>query len=398
LPNKWIFLIPWLFFFSSLYCQSIEDLESRLQDDPANDAILLDLFDHYIKTQQNEKALDMYNRALSVKSNLYYLLTLAELCKKLGRMDERNNYLEAAASKYDLSKTNLRYELAENYLGKKQWARIWNLYSDKEKFNNQYFIIVTMGYAFMVFVLISGICLLMGFRKFESAIALPDVTWNIKSPYFIIMAVLGLTLFFGFMDRLIMPLKGVNDANFVLHGYGLIFPFVVAIGLLLTHHFNGIHWKVLGFAKISLKTALWCVIVGILTFFAVQSTQFVIVKAFASVFNVKSVGFGEKAIIDSLRNIVIAGAIFIVLVPLGEEMIYRGLLYNVFKARAGVNWAIFMSAGVFAVNHIYLEKVVPIFILGVVTAYCYEKYKTIYAPMIVHAIMNFVGLVWARFI
>ena len=78
--------------------------------------------------------------------------------------------------------------------------------------------------------------------------------------------------------------------------------------------------------------------------------------------------------------------------PVGEEVIYRGILYPPLRERLGVWKAILVSAAIFAVMHniLSLSLFVPItqFAGGLIFAYAYEKSGSLIYPMIYHACGN----------
>jgi membrane protease YdiL (CAAX protease family) len=77
----------------------------------------------------------------------------------------------------------------------------------------------------------------------------------------------------------------------------------------------------------------------------------------------------------------------VVAAPLCEEFIFRGLIYGGLRRSMSAAPAMLMSAAIFAVIHPPLS-ILPVFVLGVCTAWTYERSKTLLAPMLVHAVYN----------
>ncbi len=84
-------------------------------------------------------------------------------------------------------------------------------------------------------------------------------------------------------------------------------------------------------------------------------------------------------------------ALAVVAAPLCEEFIFRGLIYGGLRRSMKAPQAMLMSAAVFAVVHPPLSML-PVFVLGLCTAWTYERSKTLLAPMLVHATYNAVIL------
>jgi membrane protease YdiL (CAAX protease family) len=80
-------------------------------------------------------------------------------------------------------------------------------------------------------------------------------------------------------------------------------------------------------------------------------------------------------------------ALAVVAAPLCEEFIFRGLIYGGLRRSTSAVPAMLASAAIFAVIHPPLSML-PVFVLGLCTAWTYERSKTLLAPMLVHAIYN----------
>lgn len=78
----------------------------------------------------------------------------------------------------------------------------------------------------------------------------------------------------------------------------------------------------------------------------------------------------------------------IVMAPIGEEVCFRGFIYNILRSRAGV-WAAALATGLlFGVVHCSLVQLLPLTVFGVLQCLLYEKSRTLLLPMAVHAVFN----------
>ncbi|SFU28764.1 CPBP family intramembrane glutamic endopeptidase [Pseudoduganella namucuonensis] len=73
--------------------------------------------------------------------------------------------------------------------------------------------------------------------------------------------------------------------------------------------------------------------------------------------------------------------------PVFEEFIFRGLIHNGLRRLAGAWPAALGSAALFAIVH-PSTAIMPVFVLGLCTAWAYERCKSLLAPMLVHAAYN----------
>lgn len=82
-------------------------------------------------------------------------------------------------------------------------------------------------------------------------------------------------------------------------------------------------------------------------------------------------------------------------IPFAEELLFRGALYGGLRARVGPWPAAFLSALIFAILHESATVLLPLFGLGVVLAWIYERTGSIAAPTLVHVLNNTFTLVIA---
>lgn len=77
----------------------------------------------------------------------------------------------------------------------------------------------------------------------------------------------------------------------------------------------------------------------------------------------------------------------VVAAPLCEEFIFRGLIFGGLRRSMGLLPSMLLSAALFAIVHPPLSML-PVFALGLGTAFVYNRTRALLAPMLVHAIYN----------
>lgn len=82
-----------------------------------------------------------------------------------------------------------------------------------------------------------------------------------------------------------------------------------------------------------------------------------------------------------------------VLVPLAEEVLFRGVLYAWLRQRWGVATSALVSAGLFALAHGNARMAVQIFVTGIVLAVLYERSRSVLTSALTHMTVNTVSLV-----
>ncbi len=81
-----------------------------------------------------------------------------------------------------------------------------------------------------------------------------------------------------------------------------------------------------------------------------------------------------------------------VVVPIGEEIFFRGFVYGALRARSRAAVAVGLSALLFALVHLEVFHFFPIFVLGLILATLYERTHTLLPGMLVHGLNNVVAV------
>ena len=77
-----------------------------------------------------------------------------------------------------------------------------------------------------------------------------------------------------------------------------------------------------------------------------------------------------------------------IIVPMIEELFFRGFVYSALKKYTGIFWAMTATAALFATLHAHIVGFFPIMALGMLLAYIYEKTGTLVSSVTVHMIHN----------
>lgn len=96
----------------------------------------------------------------------------------------------------------------------------------------------------------------------------------------------------------------------------------------------------------------------------------------------------QFATIQSDLVLVCAVVFVVVLVPLAEEVFFRGIVYRFLRAHLSRTVAIVVSATFFAAMHLHLPALAPLFVLGVFLAVVVEKTGSVRAAVILHGLFN----------
>ncbi len=160
-----------------------------------------------------------------------------------------------------------------------------------------------------------------------------------------------------------------------------------------------ISWKGIGFAPPVWHWSYLALAVGVMIVFLPIRTILALVAQLIVSGNMQN-------LVDSARlDIIVPGGFtwgaFVVtlvmagiLAPIAEELFFRGAIFGWFRQRFGLWPATLASAAIFSLGHAdALAVVVSSFVLGVVNALVYERYKSIWAPIAIHAFNNTLALI-----
>jgi membrane protease YdiL (CAAX protease family) len=101
----------------------------------------------------------------------------------------------------------------------------------------------------------------------------------------------------------------------------------------------------------------------------------------------------ERAI-EMLNPVLVVLAI-VVFAPIAEEVFFRGVVFNAWLREGGRRFAFIGSALLFAVIHVSLLSLIPIFALGLMLAWIYDRTGTLVAPIAMHATVNGISVALA---
>lgn len=107
---------------------------------------------------------------------------------------------------------------------------------------------------------------------------------------------------------------------------------------------------------------------------------------------------------QDIENIVYSGNLAIqilasgIAAPLAEEFLFRGLLHKRIRHFLKPIPTMIISSMVFGLIHGNIVQFVYAFLVGMLLAYVYEKFKTIWAPVIMHAAANTSAVLLTEFV
>ena len=176
----------------------------------------------------------------------------------------------------------------------------------------------------------------------------------------------------------------------------IIYPLWLVL-IIHTFRINGITKKeVIGEA--SLKDVPWIILISIKLLLIIFSwlSQSVgvpfIAMFYPDIYTEAFTSYLELETGSSLDlNMIMMPIISFTLVPVFEELIFRGFLFNKWSAKIGVGKALIFSSLLFAFLHLDIIVFPAYFAAGIFYGLVYLKTKKLLIPIILHSISNFVS-------
>lgn len=98
--------------------------------------------------------------------------------------------------------------------------------------------------------------------------------------------------------------------------------------------------------------------------------------------------FSEAARRSEVWKLLLTAGVAVIAQPLTEEFIFRGYLYGVIRRYFGVLPALLFTSAFFALIHLNVPAILPLFVLAIGLTLAYEVTGSLLAPMLMHALFN----------
>ena len=190
---------------------------------------------------------------------------------------------------------------------------------------------------------------------------------------FIVATVLG-----SLLTGVLQKIGSVSVGFGAFLGYVIQFSLVIIFGLFQRKIRSPKETRLLkfGLAKLDFVIILWGTIMVLATG--------VVIEPLLNLF--------PETYLDRLGNIMAAGGWMmftsIVIAPIMEEILFRGILQDALMRKYGVFVGILIASAVFGIVHIIPQQVVNAFMIGIVLGYIYYRTGALLPVILIHCINN----------
>lgn len=190
---------------------------------------------------------------------------------------------------------------------------------------------------------------------------------------FIVATVLG-----SLLTGILQKIGSVSVGFGAFLGYVIQFSLVIIFGLFQRKIRSPKEIRLLkfGLAKLDFVIILWGTIMVLATG--------VVIEPLLNLF--------PETYLDRLGNIMAAGGWMmftsIVIAPIMEEILFRGILQDALMRKYGVFVGILIASAVFGIVHLIPQQVVNAFMIGIVLGYIYYRTGALLPVILIHCINN----------
>ena len=193
-----------------------------------------------------------------------------------------------------------------------------------------------------------------------------------------IWAIPALVLFSGHFENF----QAITVEGYLIQQISFLISFLVAYAIAARHGYHKAN-SLSARKKIHLSTEAFLVV----AFCVVAAYLFPVAVSLITIER-----FAEKGLAAILYSILVAGVVGNLIIALGEEMVYRGLLFTYLWKRTGnLHFSAISSSVVFAFMHLHYSSPISYmlaFAFGCLLAYAYHRSRTLFVPVAMHFSYN----------
>jgi membrane protease YdiL (CAAX protease family) len=163
----------------------------------------------------------------------------------------------------------------------------------------------------------------------------------------------------------------------------------------IAYRLRGAGWRAAGWLRFDVASAVMRAITVSVLFTIVA---LVYTRAFTMIFD-RAPESAADPMVDYVREggagpvwLLLLVVTVVVVAPIMEEVIYRGVIYRAFRDRTGVEVGVLSSGLLFSLSHYQPDYVLPLWLFGGALAWLYERSGSLGPPILAHAVYNSVAL------
>lgn len=185
----------------------------------------------------------------------------------------------------------------------------------------------------------------------------------------------------------IMVFANILFKDFNQYNFTIVF-LIDLLTLIIVYKFYGTRINIIRYRykikKIDLKDMMYIILFGI----ALSIVMSILINFLVELFpSYEEVSNNITSQTNSILNVIC----MVVMIPIYEEIIFRGVIFNHLKENYKIGTAIVVQALLFGIAHGNIVQGIYAFILGIVLALMYMYFNCIYSNIMLHRIFNLFG-------
>jgi membrane protease YdiL (CAAX protease family) len=209
----------------------------------------------------------------------------------------------------------------------------------------------------------------------------PPAPWSANDTWlglFILVAVVALTL------GLQIFLSTESVSQFIL----VIFEFLLLVPIAVIFLWRNVKWTELGIRRFQWRdVALGCGL--LIAIYVIVIINNLIMLALGVITQAEAI----FEVLGNLESPVLFVIVGVILAPVLEELFFRGFVFKGLREKYGWKAALVISSAIFSVFHLQVATLLPMFLLGGLFAYLYQRTESVFPGMIMHFLVNAFGMV-----
>jgi membrane protease YdiL (CAAX protease family) len=172
-------------------------------------------------------------------------------------------------------------------------------------------------------------------------------------------------------------LAGLDQGVVNTVAYGLQFAVAIALVIVLQRQ-RGVRKNFVrfNFRKFNPAMVLWGIVLVFVSGVVIEPVVALFPAKYLDLIN-QAIGTGGWAILTT-----------VVLAPILEEILFRGLLLEPIREKSGATRAVLISALIFGLIHIFPQQVVNAFVVGIILGFIYVRTGSLVNVILIHAVNN----------
>jgi uncharacterized protein len=208
----------------------------------------------------------------------------------------------------------------------------------------------------------------------------PPAPWSAKDTWFglfILVVVIALTL------GLQILISTESASQFIL----IIFEFLLLVPIAVIFLWRRVKWTELGIRRFEGKDmAMGCGL--LIAIYIIVIINNLIMLALGVVTQAETI----FDLLGNLESPVLFVVVGVILAPVLEELFFRGFVFKGFREKYGWKAALVISSAIFSLFHLQVATLLPMFLLGGLFAYLYQRTESVFPGMIMHFLVNAFGM------